>query len=191
MLEFTLRFALFATIHSLLAAGKVKTRLLPLMHGWSKFYRILYNIVAMASFGWAMDNYQLSPIIYAVPGGAGLLFYLIQGLLLLLLIKCTAQTGIYEFLGISQIMNKAEREPILVTSGCYGIVRHPQYALVTLFLLFNPFVSLKWLIFSILAVIYMAIGTILEEQRLTALFGERYREYQAMVPRFIPRFNRA
>jgi protein-S-isoprenylcysteine O-methyltransferase Ste14 len=37
---------------------------------------------------------------------------------------------------------------------------------------------------------YLWLGSVLEERRLTAAFGDDYRHYQSAVPRFLPSFRR-
>ena len=45
-------------------------------------------------FGWVMAAYRNAPVIYLIPGGWGLLCYLAQAMLLLIILRCAAQTGI-------------------------------------------------------------------------------------------------
>jgi protein-S-isoprenylcysteine O-methyltransferase Ste14 len=42
------------------------------------------------------------------------------------------------------------------------------------------------LAFNLAGTIYLYVGSIFEERRLIAEFGDDYRKYQQQVPRFIP-----
>ena len=76
----------------------------------------------------------------------------------------------------------------LVTSGVYGIIRHPIYSADIVFawgmFLVYPLVSIlaatAWL------TIVLVVWSYLEEKSLTELFGERYTEYKKRVPMLFP-----
>ena len=80
----------------------------------------------------------------------------------------------------------------LVTDGSYGWIRHPVYsALFTqtvgvALMVANWFVALCGAGFCAL----MAYRTRAEEDNLVAEFGDRYRDYQRRVGRFIPKVGR-
>ena len=46
------------------------------------------------------------------------------------------------------------------------------------------------LVLFLLFTLYFWLGSIHEESRLVAEFGEAYKEYQTLVPRLIPRLRR-
>ena len=94
-------------------------------------------------------------------------------------------------LRISPITGPLRQNP-LRTDGLYAIVRHPL-------MLCDIFWPLGWsLIFgSILGIIITPIWwltiymlTYVEEEAMARVYGDAYREYQARVPRFIPRLKR-
>jgi protein-S-isoprenylcysteine O-methyltransferase Ste14 len=72
----------------------------------------------------------------------------------------------------------------LVTTGLYGLVRHPMYLAGILIFLFEPDVTQNNLVLRGLAVLYFVLGALIEERRFLADFGESYREYQKKVPMF-------
>ena len=80
----------------------------------------------------------------------------------------------------------------LATTGPYARIRHPQYVAFVLvmfgFLLQWP-TLITLLMFPLLLWVYMRLARA-EERDAEALFGERWREYAARTPGFIPQFSR-
>ena len=134
-----------------------------------------------------MATLRNSDVLYVVPGVWSLVLYFLQLLFLILLFVCVSQTGIAEFLGVSKLTSDVLKSPGLITNGCYRIVRHPLYLISTLFLLSNPVISVRWLLLTIVSVVYFLVGALLEEKRLVLEFGDEYRAYQSNVPFIIPR----
>lgn len=185
MTDFIIRLAVFALVHSLLALPVLQGRIAGQFPLLGRFHRLLYNLIALATFFWAMSAWHLSPVLYIVPGAGSLLFHLVQLACLVFLARCAGQTGIGDFLGLKQLRRIAG-DRHLVTSGCYARVRHPLYSLSLAFLALNPVMTLKWAILTAFAAAYFAVGARIEERRLCAEFGESYRRYQEQVPMFIP-----
>lgn len=83
---------------------------------------------------------------------------------------------------------RAQRRHGLATTGPYAKVRHPQYGAFVLimfgFLLQWPTI-LTLLMFPVLAWMYVRLARA-EERDAEVEFGERWREYAARTPRFIP-----
>ena len=77
----------------------------------------------------------------------------------------------------------------LVTSGPYGLVRHPIYTSM-LFLLFGTGFMVTPLPMLLLATTVFMLGTEIrvriEDRLLASRFGDRFREYQRSVPAYIP-----
>lgn len=185
LLVFMFRFAVFAALHSLFAMQRVQDFLKNRMGRAAGWYRLTYNILALAAFGWTMQAYRDSPVLYQLPGNLRSAGYLVQGGVCILLCICAAQTGVGDFLGVRQLRRQTVT-PVLITTGCYGKVRHPQYLLALLFLLFAPTMTVRWLALTLLSALYFLAGSIIEERRLVDLFGEQYRRYQRSVPMFVP-----
>lgn len=188
MTDFITRLIIFTLIHSLLALPRLQRGVGAAFPSFTRFYRLLYNGIAVVTFFWAMGTWHLAPVLYIVPGAGSLIFYLMQLICLGLLARCTAQTGMGDFLGLGQLRGIPHKHQ-LVTTGCYGRVRHPLYSLALLFIVFNPIMTLKWLIFTIYSSIYFIAGAQIEERRLIAEFGEDYRHYQEQVPMFLPKMR--
>lgn len=91
-----------------------------------------------------------------------------------------------------RVLYAAQRHHRLATTGPYARVRHPQYLA---FILIMIGFLLQWptlptlLMFPILAVVYVRLAR-REEREAEAAFGDTYREYQGITPRFIPRLSR-
>lgn len=185
LFEFIVRFILFAALHSFLAIQHVQEFLKSRMGPLASAYRLMYNILAVATFGWVMNVYHDSPILYQLPETARPMAFLGQGLILILLCICAAQTGVGDFLGFRQLRNRLTN-PTLITSGCYGMVRHPQYLLAMLFLMCTPTMTVRWLVLTLLSALYFLLGAVIEERRLIEMFGDNYRGYQKRVGMFFP-----
>lgn len=180
--SFILRFILFAAVHSLFATAWAKK----ILHGTDRQgYRLCYNGASVVMFGWVMAAYRHSEVLYVVPGVSSLIMYLLQLVIVLLLVSCLRETGVGEFLGIAKRTSNS-----FTNSGWYSVVRHPLYFFSFLFMVLNPVMTAQWLILTIMGTVYFIIGGVIEERRLTAEFGETYRNYQQRVPFFIPGFTR-
>ena len=89
------------------------------------------------------------------------------------------------------ILWKAQREHRLATAGIYARMRHPQYvAFIVIMLGF----LLQWptlptlVMFPILTVMYVRLA-LREEKGAEREFGEEWRRYAAITPRFLPRLS--
>ncbi len=93
------------------------------------------------------------------------------------------------------IMNRAWKQihgasGDLVTSGLYGVVRHPQYSalfLITIGFLIQWPTIVTLAMWPILTFMYYRLAR-REEQEMEGLFGEKYAAYRQQVPMFLPRF---
>jgi methanethiol S-methyltransferase len=101
--------------------------------------------------------------------------------------------GFFMLAGAWRILYAAQREHRLATTGIYARMRHPQYVAFVLimfgFLLQWP-TLLTLLMFPILVVMYAYLAR-REEADMDREFGEPYRAYAAVTPRFFPRKARA
>ena len=77
----------------------------------------------------------------------------------------------------------------LVVDGLHRYVRHPLYtsSLIVLWLI-SP-MTVNRLAFVAGATVYLYVGSIFEERKLVAEFGDAYRAYQQRVPRLLPRIR--
>jgi protein-S-isoprenylcysteine O-methyltransferase Ste14 len=91
-----------------------------------------------------------------------------------------------------RVLHAAQQERGLATTGAYAWVRHPQYdgfILIMLgFLLQWPTIP-TLVMFPILVYVYARLAG-REEQEVRAEFGEKWDQYAAETPAFIPRLRR-
>ena len=81
------------------------------------------------------------------------------------------------------------RHPTLVTHGPYRWVRHPFYDAVALTVTGNALAAANWFLALTggLTLALLVLRTRIEEDKLLARFGDRYREYMNDTGRFLPR----
>jgi protein-S-isoprenylcysteine O-methyltransferase Ste14 len=106
-----------------------------------------------------------------------------------------------EFMGFKQVWRYVARREVsgniegltqkeLVTSGVYGIVRHPVYLAGIVIFTFNPRITVNSLTITVLADLYFIFGMFIEERRFLRMFGDQYRDYMKHVPRLMPRIRK-
>jgi protein-S-isoprenylcysteine O-methyltransferase Ste14 len=133
-----------------------------------------------------MTAYHTSPILYLVPGIWKWLLFAGQLFFAMVIFRCMCQTGVSDFLGISQIRSHTTQPLRLITSGWYARIRHPLYLYSILFLVLNPVMTAQWFLLTIFSSAYFIVGGMIEERRLLHDFGEEYSRYQQRVPFIIP-----
>lgn len=92
------------------------------------------------------------------------------------------------FFGIRQIMSfgkKVNPPGGLKRDGLLGVVRHPMYFALIVYLWCQVF-TMADIIVNIVLTIYVIMGTIIEEKKLILEFGDAYVKYQKEVPMLIP-----
>ena len=81
-----------------------------------------------------------------------------------------------------------ERTTTLITTGIYGLIRHPMYAslLALDWAMFFRAVSLPGFALAAVASIFLQRTAMAEEKECLAYFGEPYSDYMQRTRRFIP-----
>ncbi len=189
-------FAVFGVIHSFLASHKVKKELAEQYGSLIAFYRLIYNIIAFASF---YLIYEISPrpdvLVYDLPSPYDLLILIPQFLALAGVLWALKYFCIREFLGIDQIKRYFRKEYSpgdldeklsLVIDGPYRYTRHPIYFFSIIIIFLRPEMDLFDLTFFLCIAVYFYIGSYYEEKKLVENFGEIYKKYQNEVPRIFP-----
>jgi protein-S-isoprenylcysteine O-methyltransferase Ste14 len=96
------------------------------------------------------------------------------------------------FLGVKQLRTGEEHLLLSNTeefneTGVFGITRHPWYLGSLLFLWsILPGYSLPVFLTACILSMYLVIGTILEERKIIAQYGDNYRRYQKRVSMLFP-----
>jgi len=190
-----LLFGFYSLIHSYLASIKVKEWFKKNFGDLIAFYRLGYNIFALALF---YLIYELSPkpylILYDLPNPYDLIILVPQFLALAGLFWAFKYICFKEFLGLNQVKRYFEKNYnseldenlTLQLEGPFRYTRHPVYFFSILILLFRPTMDLFYLVFFICLVIYFYIGSYFEEEKLAKHFGEIYTDYRKSVPKIFP-----
>lgn len=160
------------------------------------FYRIVFNAVAtvtlvpiglilLAADRETAPVWQLSPSLE--PALSVVRLVGLVGVALSLLQIDTAR-----FLGLSQLRAflagrtlPLPDEP-LQTGGMYGLVRHPLYLFSLLVIWPVQTMRPGYFGFCLGATLYFVFGSLLEERRLTAGFGQPYLDYRRRVGWLVP-----
>lgn len=166
-------------VHSLLASVWVKNYF---SSNWPRiftYYRILYNIIAIAGLGFLLvfSFSQNSEITQPILGG------IVTFIGFVLLILAFRSFNLSEFFGF-----QSETKSELVVTGMYRFVRHPLYFGTMIFIagLYLLMPSDMMLSVLVISYVYIWIGSRLEERKLRALFGESYIAYSQKVKSLIP-----
>lgn len=190
ILILTIYFAIYGVIHSWLAGEAVKAWMRrtfgPSADRW---YRLVYNIFAVITLlpMFALMAMLPGQMLYVAPSpwrwlmvGGQLLALLGVGIALL-------QTNPLHFVGVAQLFDaQPDQSETLYLGGFYTWVRHPLYTFSLIFLWLSPVMTTNTLAAFILFTLYFYFGSIYEERRLLAKFGQTYKAYQQQVPRLIP-----
>jgi protein-S-isoprenylcysteine O-methyltransferase Ste14 len=191
MLWLILAIGLWGMIHSLLASLSLKNFLRrTLGAGFMKFYRLLYNLFSVVSFGFILYLMITLPDknLYQVSSPWSHLMLAGQAIAAFFLLAAVFQTDMLAFAGLRQLVEE-ERTGKLVTNGLYRFVRHPLYTFSLLILWLSPNVTVNSFILYLALTLYVLVGVFFEERKLLREFGKDYANYRAVTPMLIPGFR--
>ncbi|MBC3787024.1 methyltransferase family protein [Spirosoma utsteinense] len=183
-----LAWLLFGALHSLTAATAFKQWAVKAGARFFRYYRLVYNAVALVTFLPVLLAYGAAPrqtiLVWTGSEMIGL------GLIVLgVVLGVTALRGydLAEFAGWPPRQTAAKPET-LRRQGLLRYVRHPLYValLIVLAGLLVRQPTLTNLLFDGFAFLYIRIGIYFEEQKLLTVFGHQYRQYQKQVPMLLP-----
>jgi protein-S-isoprenylcysteine O-methyltransferase Ste14 len=188
--------SVFALIHWVLAANGTKTRVRRRCGTAQvdRYYRLAFSLVAVVTYLPVMALAGLLPdrALYEIPfpwllfsgGGqlAAALFFL----------WALAQTDVWEFVGLRQLIRggeplPADRHARMAVGGPYAWVRHPMYTAAIVFIWLSPVMTVNQVALWAISTAYLYVGSFPEEDKLVEEFGPAYRAYQRQVPRLVPR----
>ncbi len=187
-----LSWAIFYSLHSILAASKLKRILEVKLGNAYKWYRLFYSFVSFILFLgiviqslFIQNQILLSKFPFLTYVG-----YMLAALGTIIALKASKQISISSFMGINPDLLKTNER--LSTTGWYARMRHPLYfGLILIFLgYFLVAGTITAAIHLLCLLIYLPFGIYYEEQNLILLFGYEYRDCQQKVPALIPRFKK-
>ncbi len=178
-------------LHSLLASLQVKAWASKILGKYFKWYRIIYNVIAIAGLGllvWLFPKIEEQPLFDVsfrlIWAG---LFLGVGGILSIVSLR---NYDLAEFSGTQQLYEVSENpDPqTLKTGGMNRYVRHPLYFSLILLLIGYILYSrtLSTVLISSITFIYFWIGAYLEERKLVGEYGQAYRDYRRKVKMLIP-----
>ena len=183
-----LTFAIYGAVHSLLASLTVKD----FVHAFfglvgERYYRLFYNIFSFVTLVPVLALPFIIPdkILYTIPDNWRLAAQAVQIISIGLVFISVIQTGLFSFIGLSQAMGNKSKDT-LTTNGLYGIVRHPLYTFSMIFLWLTTTMTQNTAMLYLAFSLYFIIGGIVEERKLTKVFGDEYRDYIEKTSMFIP-----
>ena len=155
--------------------------------GFSKFYRLLYDLFSVISITPILYLMIILPDanLYRIPSPWSYVMLIGQGISALLLLVSLLQTDVLAFAGLRQLM-EADKSGKLVVNGMYRFVRHPLYAFGLLILWLSPVVSRNSFVVYLGFTLYILVGIFFEERKLLREFGQAYAEYKSATPMLIP-----
>ena len=192
-------FLAFALLHSIGVSGSFKAFMARSVGGtWMRaYYRLSYTVFAILTTVVAafVILLQSDVPVYRPPQ---VIIRLMQGVQFLsLIIFCLGFrpfdlgyfTGIKQTVGYlrtGQVNGDIEgmTEEGLITTGVYGLVRHPMYLAGIMLFAFEPHFTAKSIVLRVLAIGYFIWGSLIEERRFTKRCGDIYQKYRKDVPMF-------
>ncbi len=184
----------WCALHSILIDTSVVNFINKYVPGLTRYYRLLYNGFSLVT---------LLPLVLLTRMAEGQVIVSWEGYAIylriclitvsFLLFKGGAQKyDLISFLGIKQLqtgevhllLNDSDE---FTETGVFGITRHPWYfgSLLLLWSILPRYTLPVFLAVCILSV-YLVTGTILEERKIVAQYGDRYRCYRKRVSMLFP-----
>lgn len=181
-------------MHSLLidptVVGYIKER----VGGKSNYYRLLYNLVSILTIVPLLlaGLYDKGAVVFSWSGWTVGVRLLLFTLAIFCFLAGAKGYNMQYFLGLQQMRDGKEHlllgdSESFSESGIFGIIRHPWYLGTLLFVwsIYGVYYQKNFAVAVILS-IYLVVGTLLEERKILAEYGDRYRDYQKRVSMFVP-----
>ncbi len=186
-------WTLYCALQSFLISVRFTALMTRLLKNYYAFYRLFYVVISLVLLVPLIQftgEFE-SPVIMTYDAPLSVARYaLMSGSLALFFWAFLFDYDTLSFFGIRQILNfakpKTTAAPVeLKQNGLLGMVRHPMYLALILYLWCQT-VRMMDLVVNTLLTLYVLIGTWLEERKLVLEFGEAYLGYQRQVPMLIP-----
>lgn len=181
----------YCALHSYLISIGFTRPVSRLLKSYYAFYRLFYVILSIVLLvplvKYTAHADSAVPIAYPAPLNI-IRYVLISASLMVFGWAFFFNYDCLSFFGIRQILSLREQDKSskeISKRGLLGIVRHPMYLALIVFLWCQIF-SVVDLIGTVVLTVYVIIGTVLEEKKLVLEFGDSYVKYQQEVPMLIP-----
>jgi protein-S-isoprenylcysteine O-methyltransferase Ste14 len=183
----------YCALHSYLISIGFTNLMIRLLRNYYAFYRLFYILISLV---------LLVPLIkYTGQADTGIIItykyplsmvrhVLIAGSLTMFFYAFFFNYDSLSFFGIRQILNfkkpkVTDSSADIRKNGLLGIIRHPMYLALIIYLWCHTFRMMDIIINAVLTM-YIVLGTKLEEKKLVLEYGDAYIKYQQDVPMLIP-----
>lgn len=193
-LALALGWILWCTLHSVLISRAVSLRLQSMLGAFQFYFRMFYNLFALLTLVVMMvATVSLrGEVVFSWQGLWQVVRLGMIGLSLWLFKDGAKQYDLGYMLGIRQVRQRRQHALLsgdeqFSRNGALGVIRHPWYlgSLLFLWSILPGYYQSSIIAAAVLSV-YLVVGAWLEERKLLAEFGERYRSYQQEVSMLIP-----
>jgi methanethiol S-methyltransferase len=183
----------YCALHSYLISIGFTNLMIRLLRNYYAFYRLFYVVISLVllipliKFTDQADTRII--ITYAYPWSIAR-YALTAGSLIMFFYAFFFNYDSLSFFGIRQILNFKKPTDMDLSkdirkNGLLGIIRHPMYLALIIYLWCQTFRLMDIMINTVLTM-YVVIGTKLEERKLVMEYGDKYVKYQQEVPMLIP-----
>jgi protein-S-isoprenylcysteine O-methyltransferase Ste14 len=181
----------WCVIHSLLSAQAVHGAPALQRLASRPAYRLLYNLIAVTTLlaVWYLTPWNGEKELIDWQGWWSVLQTGIGIVAVLMFAASFRGFDTLEFLGLRPFLphttEASDQQKGLITTGIYGLVRHPQFSAGLLLLWSRDLTDVGLVINGVLSV-YLIVGARIEEARLLEAFGGQYSRYRDRTPAFVP-----
>jgi len=183
----------YCLFHSFLISTSFTGLMARLLRNYYAFYRIFFVFISVALLIPLIsytDRFDSNIIITYAPPLNIARYILTAGSLIIFFWAFFLDYDSLSFFGIRQILTFGKTKRInpsedLKRNGLLGVVRHPMYFALIIYLWCQTF-TFADIIVNIVLTAYIIMGTVLEEKKLILEFGDTYVKYQKEVPMLVP-----
>jgi protein-S-isoprenylcysteine O-methyltransferase Ste14 len=176
--------AFFFAAHSGFASEGFKRRVALPRESMRRLYLLLTLPVMLLVWGLFVPIAQ--PVIWDARGWLDWPFLAVRLVALAGLLWTVRSFSLADFFGDRRADAPADGAPRLSVAGAFVVCRHPLYFFMTLLAAAETFMPLGRALLAGALLVYVAIGSRLEEAKLERDFGPDYARYRAGTPWLVP-----
>ena len=186
----------WCTVHSVLIAPFWMRWMRRLLGARIAYYRLFYDLFSVASIVplYLLERRMPGEPLFVWSFPLSLIQWTMLAAGLALMVAGGRQYNQRYFFGLQQIADaragRIEQPAVFKAEGILRRVRHPYYTAGILIVLFLGNITTVTIATKAVLILYFIVGTLLEERKLVAEFGEECRIYQREVPMLVPRWRR-